>query len=111
MGQNVSVKIYILSDAFGEYKPAYGLNGYIVTVDECNYVERNVTVDEGPNEGLNETVRYLQEDRLFLLREYDILAEQVEVNIIISLLGGFHFRWSEYSVIEIGKAAKFLWLI
>ena len=80
MGQNFSVKL--LSDAFGEYRPAYGLNGYIVTVDECNYVERNVTVEEGQDESANETVRYLQEDRLFLLREYDILAEQVEVCLL-----------------------------
>ena len=99
LGPKFPVTIYILSDAFGEYKPAYGLNGYIVTVDECNYVERNVTIEEGPDKGLNETVKYLQEDRLFLLREYDILAEQVEVNIIISLLGGVHFRWLEFSVI------------
>ena len=30
-----------LREVFGEYRPANGLNGYIVTVDECNYVERN----------------------------------------------------------------------
>ena len=29
-------------------------------------------------------MRYLQEDRLFLLRDYDLITEQVEVNIIIS---------------------------
>ena len=50
--------------------------------------ERNNTVDEFGetirNKSNIETVRYLQEDRLFLLRDYDILSEQVEVNIVIS---------------------------
>ena len=64
--------------ALGEYRPANGLNGYIVTVDECNYVEKNGST--------NETVRYLQQDRLFLLRDYDMSSEQVEVNIVISLM-------------------------
>ena len=64
--------------ALGEYRPANGLNGYIVTVDECNYVEKNGSA--------NETVRYLQQDRLFLLRDYNLASEQVEVNIVISLM-------------------------
>ena len=31
----------LFRETFGDYKPAYGLNGFIVTVDECNYVQRN----------------------------------------------------------------------
>ena len=53
--------------ALGEYRPANGLNGYIVTVDECNYVEKNGSMDQA-----DETVRYLQQDRLFLLRDYNM---------------------------------------
>ena len=72
-------KDFYLRDAFGIYRPAFGLNGYIVTVDECEFVEKNETID-----GVDELVKYLQEDRLFLLRDYDLITEQVEVNIIIS---------------------------
>ena len=31
----------LFRETFGDYKAAYGLNGFIVTVDECNYVQRN----------------------------------------------------------------------
>ena len=72
----------MLSDVFGEYKPSFGLIGYISTVDECNYVERNISID---GTGETESVKYLQEDRLFFLRDYDKFTEEVEVNIVISL--------------------------
>ena len=34
----------------------------------------------------NETVKYLQQDRLFLLRDYNMSSEQIEVNIVLSLM-------------------------
>ena len=50
--------------AFGStYRPALGLNGYIVTVDECEFIERKI-------DGTNNPVKYLQQDRLFLLRDF-----------------------------------------
>ena len=72
-------------ETFGDYKPAFGLNGFIVTVDECNFVTKNETAEDD-NGNKTEELRYLQEERLFLLRDYDILSEEVEVNIVLSPL-------------------------
>ena len=72
---------FYFRNAFGStYRPALGLNGYIVTVDECEFVERKI-------EGTNETVKYLQLDRLFLLRDFQPDFEQAEIAIVITVLG------------------------
>ena len=44
--------------------------------------ERNIIVDQS---GKTEIVKYLQGDRLFLLRDYDFSSDQAEVNIIMSV--------------------------
>lgn len=70
-------------NAFGSsYRPALGLNGYIVTVDECEFIERKI-------EGTNNTVKYLQQDRLFLLRDFEPDFEQADISIVITVRGHY----------------------
>ena len=71
--------ISFFRNAFGStYRPALGLNGYIVTVDECEFIERKI-------EGTNKTVKYLQQDRLFLLRDFEPDFEQADISIVITV--------------------------
>ena len=66
-------------NAFGSsYRPALGLNGYIVTVDECEFIERKI-------DGTNNTVKYLQQDRLLLLRDFEPDFEQADISIVITV--------------------------
>ena len=75
-----------LANAFGSrYRPALGLNGYIVTVDECEFIERKI-------EGTNKTVKYLQQDRLFLLRDFEPDFEQADIGIVITVRGHHQTR-------------------
>ena len=56
-----------------EYRPALSLNGNFVTINECEFIERQ------------DATRYLQIDRLFLLRDFEPDFEQAEISIFITV--------------------------
>lgn len=75
------IVFFYFRNAFGStYRPALGINGYIVTVDECKFIERKIG-------GTNKTIKYLQQDRLFLLRDFEPDFEQAEISIVITVTG------------------------
>ena len=70
-------------NVFGiKYRPALSLNGNFVTVNECRFIKRV---------GVNAT-KYLQIDRLFLLRDFDPDFEQAEISIYITVRGYRDFQ-------------------
>ena len=70
-------------NVFGsKYRPALSLNGNFVTVNECRFIKRV---------GVNAT-KYLQIDRLFLLRDFDPDFEQAEISIYITVRGYRQFQ-------------------
>lgn len=74
---------YLFRIVFGsKYKPALSLNGNFVTVNECTFIERV---------GVNST-KYLQIDRLFLLRDFNPDFELAEISIYITARVHIHFE-------------------
>lgn len=77
----------------GKYRPAHGLSGNAVTANECNFIER----------GSNAT-KYLQIDRLFLLRDFNPDFEKAEIRIYITVRGHIEKqililqKYSEYDI-------------
>ena len=74
--QTILIKNHFRNVFGSKYRPALSLNGNFVTINECIFIKRNDTVN---------ATKYLQIDRLFLLRDFDPDLEQAEISIYITV--------------------------